>query len=180
MDIRQRIFERRMQKVAPRKKNYRTYKDIKSVLLIFEDDYIEHNNVIEQMISRMKNDGKDVVVWGFRNKKKNTSPINGVNRVVERKDINLFHIPHREVIVEMLSKRYDLLIDLRLHPCVAMQYLTLYANADLKSGADISMVADQLKLLDFMIKLPQHEGEPTENDLVMLFDEIVRYLNIIK
>ncbi len=180
MDIRQRIFERRILKVVPRKKQYRTYDDIKSVMLIFEDDIIEHNEIIEQMITRLKNDGKDVVVWGYRSKKKNNTTISGLNRLVERKDVNLFHIPHREVIVEMLNKRYDLLIDLRLHPCIAMQYLTLYVNADLKSGADIPMSTAQIKLLDFMIKIPKHDGEATEKDLQLLFDEIIRYLMIIK
>ena len=182
MEIRQFIFRKVAAHQPPRVKQYHNYYNIKTVLIIFESDYIERNTQLKNMIAKLKADGKEVDAWGYVDKKQTTTSTIAQFRTIGRSDVNLFYKPRKEKIAEMTSKHYDLLLDLRLKPCVPLQYLTLYANADLKAGADITENAlmQDVKLLDFMVKIPSHEGEPTDNDTQLLFDELLHYIQIIK
>ena len=73
-------------------------------------------------------------------------------------------------MIESLQRRqYDLLINLTQTPSLPMEYMTMYARADFKTG----MQRDN-GLLDFMI-----QTEPQDNPL-FLFEQIIYFLKHIK
>ena len=179
MNLRQDYFKRKVRKQQPRVKLYRNYEQISSALILFESDYTEQNGVIISLINRLKADGKTVDAFGFVGKKLTTTSSIRPFNVIGLNDVNLFHVPHKNVVANLRSTHYDLLLDLRLHACVPLQYMSLFADADLKVGADLEEEM-QTKVLDLMIKIPLHELEPTEDDVRRLFEEQIRYLKIIK
>ncbi len=180
MNLRQRIFRRRANKQQTRAKKFRNYYQVHTILIIFESDYMERNEMIQSFINQLKNDNKDVEAWGYvENKDSTTSSIRPF-RIIGRKDVNIFHVPRKSALADMAHDKYDLILDLRLRPCVPLQYMTLNIDADLKAGADLACDSHFKRILDFMIKLPEHEGEPTEQDVKLLFDDLIHYLKVIK
>lgn len=182
MNLRQFIYRQIAKRQPARAKVYRNFNDVKSILIIFESDYIERNTFIKNALAKLKEDGKNAEAWGYVDKNDSTTSTIAPFRIICNNDISkLTHIPKKESLSEMLSQHYDLLIDLRTKPCIPMQYMTLYANADLKAGADIEDAEScKVRPLDFMVKLPQTDDENPEPDPQTLFNEIIYYIRTIK
>ena len=162
-----RFFQRRQQ---ARNVRFPRYNQVRSVLIIYESDFMEDNRVVTDTIrKRLLADDKDVVLLGYAPKKEIQSPILPQSRIMGQKDHNFFGIPHSDLIESLQRRQYDLLINLTQTPSLPMEYMTMYARADFKTG----MQRDN-GLLDFMI-----QTEPQDNPL-FLFEQIIYFLKHIK
>lgn len=175
------IFRWYAKRKSLRSKKYRNLSQIKSVIIIFESDFMEKNTLVKGFIEQLKQEGKDVDAWAFVDKKETLTSTIAQFRIIGQKDINWLKIPRQKAIADMTDKHYDLLIDLHINQNITNQYLTLFANAELKVGVSLQVYTDvKPNVLDFMIKLPEHSGAATETDTTELFNQIIHYLKIIQ
>lgn len=161
-----RFFKRRE---PARNVSFPHYDQVRSVLVIYESDLLEDNRIVTDTIRRqLLADDKDVVLLGYAPKKEIQSPILPQSRIMGLKDHNFFDIPRSELIESLQRRHYDMLIDLTQTPILPLQYMTMYARADFKTG----MQRDN-GLLDFMI-----QTEPQDSPL-FLFEQIIYFLKHI-
>ena len=156
--LNQYIFNKRVakfQKETTRTKRYVDYKNAKTVLLVFESDYIEKNRFIRKAIEQLTADGKKIFAWGFLDKKMTSTAILPTFKILDRSSVDWLGCPKAPYLKELMEMEYDMLIDLTLSDVLPLQYVCLYANAALKTGMSRSMD----DILDFVIKIPQPEPQ---------------------
>lgn len=163
-----------------REHRFVNYKQAVSVLLLFVSDDQENNEAVKKMIEQLKHDGKKVMALGFVNKKEVETPILQEYRLFGKKDVDSFQRPRASVLQQLESFHFDLLIDLSLKEEVAIEYLTLQAQADFKAGSK----KNDLHLFDFVLdtatmKVNEAEGL-FELDESFIYNQIIFYLKSIQ
>ncbi len=169
MKIKEYIFSR-IQKYNPRTPRYQSYATARSIFLLFESDTAERNLQIKTLVKQLKEDGKEVTAWGYVDKKQAESAVLRDYRILSQFDYDFWGLPKKEIRQELKVKRYDLLIDLNMSGCLPLKYLSLYAEADFRTGIESS----EPYLNDLMINIKE------ENNPAFLFDQIIHYLNTIQ
>lgn len=168
MSIKERIFNYFLRKQPARQAIFPRFDDVRSVLVLYESDLSEKNTVVKALRDELILENKDVVLWGYCDKKEITSLILPQSRILGRTDINLLGAPKRDVIEDLKKRPYDLLIDLTQKPCLPLRYIAMYARADFKAG-----LINNSGLYDFLIDTPPQETPE------YLFQQIVKYLKMI-
>lgn len=125
---------------------YRNYEQIKSVLIITPYP------AIGKIVQQLQRDGKLVTVVPLP----------------DAQEISFLGRPNEEIRQKLL-RHYDLLIDLQQDINITALYMTLYANADLKTG-----IRRDDGLLDMMVDMPDR-STPLE-----LWAQIDKYIKIIR
>lgn len=180
------LFQKRAQKLLNenhRVRRFVNYEKAKTVLLLFESDFLERNLNVRNIILQLQHDGKKVSAWGYTNRKEVSSSILPEFRILHYKQTDLFQRPKNSFLNELKNQEFDLLIDLSLRPLIALEYIALYANASLKTGVRKT----NLPIFDFLlnmesIKAPTPNAEAIENpvDEIYLFNQIIFYLKSIQ
>jgi len=168
MNIKEYIFSYFRRKQPARQAVFTNFEDVRSVLVLYESDLSEKNTIVKQLRDELILENKDVVLWGYCNKKEIDSLILPQSRILGRQDINILGAPRRDVIEDLQKRPYDLLIDLTQQPCLPLRYIAMYARADFKAG-----LMNNTGLYDFLIDTPP-QATPE-----FLFQQIVKYLKII-
>ena len=169
MNISQYLFLRK-QRQLKHKSKYHSFKDVNNILILFESELQERHTCIKQLIKELQNEGKEVTAWGYVDKKQVVTAIIRDFRVLDRQSYGLFHRP-KKALVEELQKMH-LLIDLNTNSnLLELRYLTIYADADLKTGL---AGYEEPYIHDMLISLNKQSPETT-----LLFDQILRYLKMI-
>lgn len=156
------IFKKRVAKFlkqSTRQKRFVDYKSAKTILLIFESDYVEKNRFIRKAISQLTSDGKKVYAWGFLRKKEISTAILPTFKILNQQQTDFTKQPKEFLLRELKDKTYDLLIDLTLQDVLPLQYVCLYANAAMKIGTSRTMD----EVLDFVIGFPTPEKEESDD-----------------
>ncbi|MCQ2346737.1 MAG: hypothetical protein MJZ92_02255 [Paludibacteraceae bacterium] len=166
--LKDRIFMHYLHRQPPRHVLFPDYASARSVLILYESDVMEKNLVVKDLRDRLLKEDKDVVLWGYADKKDILSPILPQSRIFGRKDINLLGAPREELINELHRREYNLLIDLTQHPCRPLHYIAMYARAHFKAGMDIVEGIHDLRIHT------EPQKEPT-----YLFEQITFYLRNI-
>lgn len=197
--LNQYIFKRRATKYlrhTTREKRWGDYNKVKTILLLFESDYIEKNRYIHKIIDALIADGKKVSTWGFLDKKTGNTAITPAFRILDRRAVNWTGCPKEPFINELKSHEYNLLLDLTLRDSLPLQYVCLYANATIKTG----MSRMKNNILDFEIMIPPpdieaHNSETEDKksvefknlnetlfhtDQQFLYDQIMYYLKNVR
>lgn len=169
MKLKEKIFSYKQRSLPAREAIFPDYKNVRSVLVLFESELLERNAFVYAIAQKLIDDDKDVVSWGYCDKKEIQSPILPHLRVLGRRDFTLFGTPTEEVLHDLQKRHYDLLIDLTQHDCLALRYLALYARADFKTGLNLGT-----GIHDLLISTPPQETPD------YLFEQIVKYLKMIK
>ena len=171
MNISQYLFLRKQRKLKHDSK-YHSFKDVHSILILFESELQERHTQIKQLIKELKNEGKEVTAWGYVDKKQAVTAIIRDFRVLDRQSYTLFHRPKKSLIEELQKMHFDLLIDLNTDAeLLELRYLTIYADADLKTGL---AGYEEPYIHDMLISLNKDNPETT-----LLFDQILKYLKMI-
>ena len=163
------LFSKRVAKQQPRNVRFPVYDDIKTVLLLYQSDETDQNKEINDIVSLLLHDGKTVDTFGYADKRRIVSPDLPQSRMICRKDVSFSLRPKKEIMSELITHKYDLLIDLTMQYCLPLHYTAMYADAVFKTGRHI---VDGLH--DMMIDMPQN-GNP-----MSLYNQIIHFLNIIK
>ena len=176
-------FLEREAKRCTRKSTFRSWDDIRSVLLLFESDYQEKNNDARSFIKMLQNEGKRVVVCCYVNKKEAETATLDNYIVLDRKKTNWLGRPHDAMVGECLKEKFDVVMDMTETNCLPLKYVLLQAKSDFRCGKSCG----DNSLYDFVIEMPPHPvdaktGMPrTDYSFVdRLGEQIVRYLKMIK
>ena len=100
------------------------------------------------------------------------------SRILGLNDYNLLGKPREDVINDLQSEHYDLLIDLTTRPLLPLRYLVLFADADFKVGMNLGE-----GIHDMLISLPDfspEQGDAAEIEASWLFNQIMEYLTTIR
>ncbi len=177
------LFQKRAQKylnTTVREHRFISYKQAKTVLLLFESNFSEKNLIIRRIIQNLQQDGKKVCAWGYIDKKEVTTAILPDFRILHHKQTDFFQRPLESYINELEANEYDLLIDLSIQPVLTLEYLALYANAACKTG----IKKTDLAIYDFIVDVDNIEipEESTENpvDQLYVYNQIIFYLKSIQ
>jgi len=162
------LFRRNLHEQVPRKVIFPNYQDAKKILIVYESDLLERNLFIKNLVRTMLQEDKDVVTWGYVNKKEVQSPILPQSRILGPADYTFLGDLSEEAKHDLAQNAYDILIDLTQTSCLPLHYVTLYAHSRFKVGRRI-----EDGLHDFMIDMPEQEGpEPLYHQILHYFSTI--------
>ena len=161
-------------------KKFVNYSDAKTVLLLFESDFMEKNIAIRNIIRTMNAEGKKVTAWGYIDKKLVNTPILPDFRILNNQDLDFFRKPKEQFLQEIAELNFDLLIDLTVREIIPLQYLALHSNATLKTG----LKKNKIPIYDFMIEIHNNHNETSESESELnaryIFNQILFYLKSIQ
>ncbi|MCE5332243.1 MAG: hypothetical protein LLF95_08890 [Bacteroidales bacterium] len=177
------FFQKRINKHIKedeREHRFVNYDNARTIMLLFESDYIEKNSEIRRIIQNLNADGKKVMTWGYINKKEVATAILPDFRILHQKDTDLLQKPHESFMRELGEARFDLLIDLSVNEVIPLQYLTLYANAACKVG----IKKNDFQIYDFLIDMESISSQTEESfieiDAAFIYNQIIFYLKSIQ
>jgi hypothetical protein len=176
------LFNRRLNKqlkTVEREKRFVNYESARSVILLFESDYLEKNSEIKQLIQTFYNDGKKVMAWGYVQKKEISTAILPDFRILHQKDADFTGMPNDTFMRELEELNFDLLIDLSVNENKPLQYLALYANAACKVGTH-----NYPGMFDVVIDVQQLKEENQLNEVdttaIQIYNHLFFYLKSIQ
>ena len=179
--IRQYFFDRAMKKVA-RVSRYRSWENIRTILVLFESDLQEKNTEVRAFVKALQNEGKKVVACCYVDKKKAETATLDHWVVFDRTQVNWLKRT-KEEFMQPLKAQFDVVMDLTETDCLPLKYVLLQAKSDFRCGKSCG----DNSLYDFVIEMPPHPidaktGMPRMdyNFVGKLGEQIVRYLKMIK
>lgn len=181
MSLRQFIFARRMRKLPIRSANYRQWDDIHSIIIFYESDYLERNEVVRRLLKELQDMNKSVNLIGYLAKPKTESPILPSSCMVAQGSFSFWGYPKRDALPNFTDGHWDLMLDFTRpwkweeRPGLNIRYLARYIGADLKVG--ITRPGEDLQsdgIHDMLITL---DDEVEINDI---FRQMLAYLKMIK
>jgi hypothetical protein len=178
MSLKQRIFDYLLGKQAERNPRFPHLDQPLKVMIIYESDVLERNDSIKSIRQELLRRQMDVTMWGFVEKKEITTLILPQSRILGLNDYNLFGKPRENVLTDLATEHYDLLIDLTTRPLLPLRYIAMYTDADFKVGMNLGEGVH-----DMLISLPDftpEQGEEAAIESSWLFNQIMGYLTTIK
>jgi len=176
------LFNRRLNKqlkTVERERRFVNYDSARSIMLLFESDYLEKNHEIKQLIQSFYADGKKVMAWGFVQKKEISTAILPDFRILHQKEADFSGLPNASFMRELEDLNFDLLIDLTVNEIKPLQYLALYANAACKVGTH-----NYPGLYDVVVDVQQLKEENQQNEVettaVQIFNQLFFYIKNIQ
>ncbi len=168
-----------------RKSKFRSWDDIRSVLLLFESDYQEKNNDTRAFVKMLQSEGKRVVACCYVNKKVAETATLDNYIVLDRKTTNWLGRPLDAVVGERLKEKFDVVLDMTENDVLPLQYVLIWANSDFRCGRNRGENGNTL--YDFVIEMPEHPIDPKTNTPRMDYDfvgnmgsQIIKYLKLIR
>jgi len=162
-----------------RKRRFVNYDKAENILLLFESNE-KSDALIKNTMKTLKNNKKNVIAWGFSNTKSIIENSTDEIKIFNKKNISIFQKPNKDVLKQVKSFKFDLLIDLSLNASIPLMYLSLFAEAAMKISTKIT----DLQLFDFIldVKHKNQENSNTEKAIneQFIFDEIIFYLKSIQ
>lgn len=179
MSLKQRIFDYVRGKQIARETRFPHMDKPLKVLVIYESDLLERNDAIKSIRQDLLRRQMDTTLWGYVQKKEITTMVLPKSRIVGLQEYSfLFGQPQQNIVRDLQSEHYDLLLDLTTRPCLALRYLALLANADFKAGLNLGEGVH-----DMLISLPDftpEQGKEASIEATWLYNRIMHYLTTIK
>lgn len=176
------LFNSRLKKhlsVTDREKRFVNYKAAKSVLLLFESDFLERNSDIRQLIQSFNADGKKVMAWGYIRKKEISTAILPDFRILHQKDADFSGMIGETYRRELSELQFDLLIDLTINQVKPLQYVAMYANAACKVGTH-NYPGMYDVVLDVTAFLENNKANEIETGPIDIYNQLCFYLKNIQ
>jgi len=148
------------------------------ILILYESDPLERNDAIKSIRQDLLRQRMDISMWGYLNRKEIQTLILPQSRILGTEDYNFLGKPKDQVILDLQTDHYDLMIDLTTQPCLPLRYIAMYANADCKVGLNLGE-----GIHDILISLPNlapEEGEQLKVEATWLYNQIMKYITVIK
>lgn len=179
--IRQYFFNRAVKKTT-RMSCYRSWDNIRTILVLFESELQEKNQGARNFIKLLQNEGKKVVACCFVDKKRAESATLDSYIVLDNGQVNWLKRP-KEEFIQPLKVQFDVVMDMTESDCLPLKYILLQSKSDFRCGNNKT---DKM-LYDFVIEMPEHPvdsktGLPRmDYDFIgKLGEQIIRYLKMIK
>lgn len=175
MKIKEKIFNYIAGKQPAREARFPHMDQPLKIILIYESDVLERNDNIKTIRQELLRNQMDTTMWGFVEKKEIQTLILPQSRILGLNDYNLLDKPREDVLKDLQSEHYDLLIDLTTRPLLPLRYLALFTDADFKVGLNLGE-----GIHDMLISLPDLDAEQAKPEATWLFNQIMRYLTTIR
>lgn len=180
--IREYFLKREVRRCV-RKSVFRSWDDIRSVLLLFESDYQEKNDHARAFIKILQTEGKRVVACCYVDKKTAETATLDNYIVLDRSNVNWLRKP--QTVTERMKEKFDVVIDLTEKDVLPLQYVLTWANSEFRCGRSRGEKGNEA--YDFVIEMPEHPIDPKTNAPRMDYDfvgkmgsQIVKYLKIVR
>jgi hypothetical protein len=177
------FFKKRVSKHLREELRERRFVNIhkaRTVMLVFESDFMERNPEIRMIIRDLQDSGARVRAWGYVDKKEVSTANLPDFKILYRKSANKLRFPFPVFMRELEETEFDLLIDLTTKEILPLQYLVLHANAGCKAGVK----KGEVNLYDFVVDLDNNrlddDGNPIEPDVLFVYNQINFYLKNIQ
>lgn len=177
-------FLKRETRRCVRKSKFRSWSDIRSVLLLFESDYQEKNDFSRKFIKLLQAEGKRVVVCCFVDKKVAETATLDNYIVLDRSKLTWSRRPKDGVVTELVKEKFDVVMDMTENDILPLQYVLMWANCDFRCGKSRGDKGNEA--YDFVIEMPEHPIDTKTNTLRIDYDfigimgsQIVKYLKLI-
>lgn len=173
------LFYRFFSKTPERTKRFYSYRQMHSVLIIFESAFTERNETIKKAVNSLQMDGKRVAAWGYVDKEDIQSATVPSYRVLGKKDLDIFQRPKKEIRQDLEEQQFDTVIDLTTRQRLPLLWIMHSAHADLRIGRD-----KENPFYDFVIdipddQLPPDEGMGPDAATKIIWTEVEKYLKMI-
>lgn len=168
MSIKQSIFRYIAARMPQRQVAYLDFHRANSILLLYESEWQERNADIRAIATQLRDQGKQVVCWGYVKKDKPLSPNLPDSRMLGTKDFSILGKPKAEILQYLEHHPFDVLLDLTTSPVLSLQYVALYAKAQCKIGSQ------NTGLYNLVVQTP---ADATAD---YLFQQMLHYIQLIK
>lgn len=150
-----------------------SWRNVKSVLLLFDvDNDIDYNAVIP-FVEKLRKEGRTVRSFCFVNQRQTAVASKKDDDVFCRKEVGFLGKPTQELLKN--NDEFDIVIDLTLTDILPLMYKMVNTKARLRCGLNKHSA---FNLLDFMIELSGNEDKTVRQ--CKLGREIVSYLYSIE
>jgi hypothetical protein len=166
--LRQFIFDYLRKKQPERQPRFPHLDQPLKIMLIYESDLLERNNLIKSFRQDLLRRQMDVTMWGYVEKKDIQTLILPQSRILGLADYNLWGKPRDYVVTDLKAEHYDLLIDLTTRPLLPLRYIAMLTDADFKVGLNLGE-----GIHDMLIGIENAEVKE-------LYEQIMNYLTTIK
>lgn len=148
-----------------------SFTSAKNIAIIASVNNSKQYNQILKITSSISKIDKKVAVIVYINKKEIPSdfPVSENVTIIKKDELNWYGKPKSDIVNDILKKQFDLLFEFDIDKLFAVEYSVVKSKAKLRVGS----TKGNVKYLDFMI-------EQQNDDVHFLFDEAVKYLDIIK
>lgn len=168
MKVKQFIFDYLRKKQPERKPRFPHLDQPLKIMLIYESDLLERNDLIKSFRQDLLRRQMDVTMWGYVEKKDIQTLILPQSRILGLPDYNLLGKPRDYVVTDLKAEHYDLLIDLTTRPLLPLRYIAMFTDADFKVGLNLGE-----GIHDMLIGIENAEVKE-------LYEQIMNYLTTIK
>lgn len=166
---------------------YESWAEAKSILLMFESDWLEQNYDMQELADEWRKEGKKVSVCQYTDKKGTSQSSLDNFVVIDQNDVDFWGRTTSIAARRMLDEdEFDIVIDLTTTQRRPLIYLLIEVKAKMKCGRKSELMK---KIYDFQIDIKNPEFDDSEegmaareayNERKELADQIVKYLKIIQ
>jgi hypothetical protein len=145
----------------------------KTIGILYDATHRSQAELILKFAEELKAQGKNVITFGFFNKKKTPPDIKKTvsNEIISRADLNWYGIPKKSEFAMMANEPFDILINLYLWHCIPLLIVSASSRAKFRIGRYFN---DAVYCFDFMIN--------TESSIHMesFLIQVQQFLNRLK
>ena len=129
------ILKRKLERIyknSTREKRFLNWKEIQTVLVLFDTSHIEEVTIFIQQLKQLK---KKVTVYAYQKKSdKRNYLTTGYHIILEKEAAKWFNNPLHNIVNEQKEKPVDAVIDLTIYPNIPLEYILASIPACVKAG----------------------------------------------
>lgn len=154
-----------------RDKQFTNLSDAQTILIFIHGETLQELNDYSKKI-KIQINKKEIITVGFVKKlqKKETAEFLFLNKLITKKDLNIWNNPKKNDIEWIRATSADVLINLDLTSANVFNVLTAASNAKIKCGYK----SKHYKIFDLIIDIPTNATKE------LLLEQILFYLNAIQ
>ena len=139
-----------------------------SIGVLFHIDQLQHQEIIDKFIQRLKDNGKEVKILAFLDDKEQQPNLNFNH--FSLKELNWFYQPKHPKVDQFINTQFDYLINLDDSGSLPLTYISACSKAQIRVGS----FTDKTYCFDFMIET--HEQQNLQHFITQL-DFLLTRLN---
>jgi len=151
-------------------RDFISFKEANSIGIIYNATHPQTIDTVQAFVDRLIDAGKEVQSLGYINLKKSEviqSKYQNLDFIVKQ-DVSWYHKPKTFNSSRFIKNKYDILLNLYIEECLALQYMSAFSDAKFRVG---HYQKGNLYCNDFHIDL---KGDSNVSSLI---EQIEHYLN---
>jgi hypothetical protein len=131
--------------------------EARSIGILYDATHRTQAELILRYAEELKKQGKNVITFGFFNRKKLPPDLkqSASNEIISRGDLNWYGIPGKNNLALIANEPFDILLNLYLWHCIPLLIISASSKAKFRIGKYFS---DAILCFDFMINAENSIG----------------------